>query len=303
MSALTECVKQRERQYTFFLFMLNKTVNQIQANNSSLDFASVHETDRMSSLVIAEITGKQHYNVIRDIRNLLGQGVSQLNFELSSYKQPQPKGGYKEVPCYQLTKKGCLILASGYDAKLRERIIDRWEELETKERNGDCQVPHTFKEALLLAVQQQEQIEEQQRMLEMKDEAIAAQTTELRKAAPKVTYYDEHLQSVNTLTTTQIAKEIALDANKLNRKLRDCGVLYSQSGQWLLKSPYSTWNLHAVRTQVFTRSDNSRCTNTYTVWTQKGRRFIIALYENDWNVREAIRQIKGETEKGKASAV
>ena len=31
---------------------------------------------------------------------------------------------------YQLTKKGCLILASGYDALLREKIINRWEELE-----------------------------------------------------------------------------------------------------------------------------------------------------------------------------
>ena len=60
-------------------------------------------TQTMSSLVIAEITGKQHYNVMRDIRSLLEQGVSQSNFGLSSYRQPQPKGGYKEVPCYQLT--------------------------------------------------------------------------------------------------------------------------------------------------------------------------------------------------------
>ena len=281
--------------------MLEKTTLQNQANDSSLDFASVHETDRMSSLEIAEITSKRHADVMRDIRNLLEQGVSQRNFALSSYRQPQPKGGYKEVPCYRLTKKGCLILASGYDAKLRERIIDRWEELEKKERDGGYQVPRSFKEALLLAVQQQERIEEQERMLEMKDETITAQTTELQKAAPKVTYYDEHLQSVNTLTTTQIAKEIALDANKLNRKLKDCGILYCQSGQWMLKSPYSTWGMHAVRTQVFTRSDNSRCTNTYTVWTQKGRRFIISLAENGWSVGKAVKQIKGENKERKAA--
>lgn len=37
---------------------------------------------------------------------------------------------------YSLTKKGCLILASGYDALLREKIINRWEELELREQNA-----------------------------------------------------------------------------------------------------------------------------------------------------------------------
>jgi hypothetical protein len=70
----------------------------------------IHDTDRMSSLEIAELTGKQHAHIMRDIRSLLTQGVSQSNFGLSSYKQPQPRGGYKELPCFELTKKGCLIL-------------------------------------------------------------------------------------------------------------------------------------------------------------------------------------------------
>lgn len=90
--------------------------------------------DGMTSLEIAEVTGKEHFNVMRDIRNILAQGVSQLNFEFSSYKQPQPNGGYKEVPMYHLTPRGCLILASGYNAVLREKIIDRLFELEDKER-------------------------------------------------------------------------------------------------------------------------------------------------------------------------
>lgn len=85
----------------------------------------------MSSLEIAELTGKQHAHVMRDIRNLLEQGVSESNFGLSSYNQPQPNGGYKKVDCYELTRKGSLILASGYNALLREKIIDRWETLET----------------------------------------------------------------------------------------------------------------------------------------------------------------------------
>lgn len=90
--------------------------------------------DGMTSLEIADVTSKNHKEVLRDIRNLLEQGVSQRNFALSSYHQPQPNGGYKKIPMYHLTPKGCLILASGYNAVLREKIIDRLFELEAKER-------------------------------------------------------------------------------------------------------------------------------------------------------------------------
>ena len=94
-----------------FIVMFNNIDNHHQTNNSSLMATLIHETDRMSSLEIAELTGKQHAHVMRDIRSLLAQGVSQSNFGLSSYKQSQPRGGYKELPCFELTKKGCLILA------------------------------------------------------------------------------------------------------------------------------------------------------------------------------------------------
>nr|DAY81261.1 MAG TPA: regulatory protein [Caudoviricetes sp.] len=94
-----------------FIVMFNNIDNHHQTNNSSLMATLIHETDRMSSLEIAELTGKRHDNIVRDIRSLLKQGVSHLNFEESSYKQPQPRGGYKELPCFELTKKGCLILA------------------------------------------------------------------------------------------------------------------------------------------------------------------------------------------------
>lgn len=92
-------------------------------------------TQSMSSLQIAEVTGKRHDAILRDIRKLLEQGVQAHNFVESHYEQILPTGGKKQIPCFQLTKKGCLILASGYNAVLREKIIDRWEELE----NGTAQ--------------------------------------------------------------------------------------------------------------------------------------------------------------------
>lgn len=113
----------------------------------------------ITSLEIAEITGKQHAHVMRDIRVLLDQGVTESNFGLSEYKDVTGR----TLPCYSLTKKGCLILASGYDALLREKIINRWEELELKER---ATLPTTFAEALQLAANQAKELEAKQKLIE-----------------------------------------------------------------------------------------------------------------------------------------
>lgn len=148
-----------------------------------------------------------------------------------------------------------------------------------------------------LATQLKNEREEKARLqaeTEQQQATIELQEKEIKQAAPKVNYYDTHLQSVNTLTSTQVAKQIGMVAEKLHKKLNEAGIIFYQSGQWLLYSPYSAWKLHDTRTNTFTRSDGSTGTNSYTVWTEKGRRFIIALYENGWNVKKAIKQIKGE---------
>lgn len=140
----------------------------------------------------------------------------------------------------------------------------------------------------------EERLKQLEAQAEQQQATIEIQTEEIKKSAPKVSYYDNHLQSVNTQTSTQAAKQIGMDAEKLHKKLKEIGIIYRQSGQWILHAPYSTWGMHSTRTQTYTRSDGSTGTSVYTVWTTKGVRFIIALYENDWNVKKAIKQIKGE---------
>lgn len=253
----------------------------------------IHETDKMSSLEIADLTGKPHSDLLKAIRTMESawEKISGGKFSLAEYTDAQGKSR----PCYELTKTECLYIATKFNDEARAKLVLRWEELETEKRNGGFQVPTTFKEALLLAAHQQELIEEQQKQIEQKEETIELQEAEIKKAAPKVDYYDKTLQSVNTQTTTQVAKSLGMDAHKLNRKLKEAGILYNQSGQWLLKQPYASWGLHATRTQTYTRSDGSTGTSTYTVWTEKGKRFIHALSENGFNTRKAVRQIKGET--------
>lgn len=113
----------------------------------------------------------------------------------------------------------------------------------------------------------EERLKQLEAQAEQQKATIEIQTEEIKKAAPKVNYYDNHLQSVNALTATQIAKEIGMSAEKLNSKLKELGIQFKQSGQWLLKSPYDKWGMHETRTNIFTSERGNTHTNTYTVWT------------------------------------
>lgn len=121
---------------------------------------------------------------------------------------------------------------------------------------------------------------------------IGIQDKELKKSAPKVDYYDRTLQSTCTMTMTQVAKGLGMECNKLTSKLKEAGLIYRQSGQWLLRSPYSGWNLHSTRTSTYTHSDGSIGTSQYTVWNERGRRLITALKECDFDMRSAIKNIQ-----------
>ena len=87
---------------------------------------------KITSKEVAEVTGKRHSDVLRDIRKILEQGVDERNFAFTFIIKELQNGGRRECPIYILTKKGALILASGYSAKLREAIINRCDELEKR---------------------------------------------------------------------------------------------------------------------------------------------------------------------------
>lgn len=124
------------------------------------------------------------------------------------------------------------------------------------------------------------------------NEQITLLTNEVKQSAPKVSYYDQTLQSVNTLTTTQVAKSIGMETHTLTKKLKEAGIIFKQSGMWMLHAPYSKWKLHATRTSSYTRSDGTTGTNQYTVWTERGRRFIVALNDNGFNTSKAVKAIQ-----------
>ena len=228
--------------------------------------------ETMTSLEIAELTGKQHQHVMRDIRTLLDQGVDASNFGLTSYTDKSNR----QSPCYTLTKKGCLILASGYDALLREKIVNRWEELETKERTGGFVVPQTFSQALMLAARQQEEIERQQKAIEAKDRKIA-------EDAPKVVFSDAVVGSKSSCLIGELAKILTqngyqIGQNRLFEKLRNEGYLGSK-GEY-----YNIPNQKFIEQGLFelkktTHSENGVMKSSVTPKvTGKGQQYFINKY-------------------------
>ena len=102
------------------------------------------EQPTMSSLEIAERTGKEHRHVLRDVRVMLeGLGITEPKFG-SSYRDATGRS----LPCFNLPKRECLILVSGYSVTMRAAIIDRWQELE--QAQAPRRIP-TYVEALRLA--------------------------------------------------------------------------------------------------------------------------------------------------------
>lgn len=113
----------------------------------------------MSSKEVAALTGKLHKNVLRDIRKMYADlGIS--------------PGSNLSQDGYELSKEDCLILVSGYNVKLRAKIIKRWIELETAQQP---QIPQTFAEALQLAANQAKQLELQAPKVEFADSIIKSE--------------------------------------------------------------------------------------------------------------------------------
>ena len=86
-----------------------------------------HTVQTITSLEIVELTGKQHFHLMRDIRKMeiAWEKVQGSKFGLSSRTYQLPNGGTKEVPCYSLTKTECLYIATKFNDEARVKLVLR----------------------------------------------------------------------------------------------------------------------------------------------------------------------------------
>ena len=179
-------------------------------------------------------------------------------------------GAQREIDDYALTldcaKEISMIQRSKKGKEAREYFI----ECEKQLRSGKFALPTTYKEALqslLIEVEAKERLQAQNEL----------QAKELEKQAPKVAYYDEVLTSQSTYNANQIAKELGMSAVTLNKKLHELKVQYKQGGQWLLYYPHQNKGYTKTVTYTYTDNKGETCTNSSTVWTEKGRAFIHSI--------------------------
>lgn len=185
-------------------------------------------TGRMTSLEISELTGKAHDKVMRDIDKLF----KELWLDNANFGDIYSDSVGREQKMYSLDKRLSLALVSGYSAKLRIAIIDRWEQLE-KAKAVTPQIPQTFAQALLLASKQAEEIEALEEM-----RAINAPLVEFAKTVQT---------SETDISVEQFAKatfpKFWLGRNTMFKKLRELGFL---KGDNLPYQQYVTQGLFRV---------------------------------------------------------
>lgn len=182
------------------------------------------------------------------------------------------------------TQQVIFVTESGmYDVILRSdaekaKPFRKWvtsEVLPTIRKTGSysLMIPKTFAEALRLAAAQQEQIEEQQKLLIAQGQTIADQNAAIAELHERTSYLDQILNSKSTVTTTQIAQDYGMSAKKFNIELRNLKIQRKVGGQWILYAPYNTMGYVHSETFIPECSTTGKVVMT-TKWTQKGRLFL-----------------------------
>lgn len=184
---------------------------------------------------------------------------------------------------FNLTPKGCLILASGYDPVLREKIVNKLEEYQQQEKANMVMLPNfedpaaaaeawarEYREKKVLALENHGLLIENAR-LENDNLQLAAENQELRHDR---NYLDLIMRSKALLTVSQIAQDYGMSDKALNKQLAQMGIQYRMNGQWILYARYKDCGYVSSRSIDIVRADGRPDIVLHTEWTQAGRRFL-----------------------------
>ena len=223
--------------------------NENQNENEKNMYGNVQH---MTSLEIAELTGKQHKNVMQAIRNMepAWEKVHGLKFQLMFREVKIGNGAVRRDPCYSLTKTECLYIATKFNDEARAKLVLRWEELEmadVRRKMADVRC-----------------LPEPKKILALADEIIGEGLRMINEDAE------------DTLTATQVAKTFNMTVYEFNAVLRDMGIQYRRGGRWNISEELGDRDLVRFRTHVSYSLKGEKKVRTYMTWTLNGLRFLNA---------------------------
>ena len=129
----------------------------------------------------------------------------------------------------------------------------------------------------LIAKKGESEKEVMKRALEIVKTTLAKRDEQISKLKPRAEYADSVLDSITCVTTTQLAKELGMSAQELNRRLCEMRIQYWQSGQYMLYAEFARQGFARSRTRKHTLKHGMVLTEMYLVWTERGREFIHRL--------------------------
>lgn len=210
----------------------------------------------MSSREIAELTGKRHGNVLRDIEKMLSElEISQLKFE-STYFDEQGK----ERREYSLPYRECEILITGYDTRRRAAVIDRWTTLEvSKHKTFDASValndPEFLRGTLLTYT-----------------EKVIALEHQVEEMKPDVEALERIAKAEGSMCITNAAKHLQVQPKFLFKTLCQNHWIYKRAGGrcWLAYQDRIQSGLLEHKVTTVERSDGSEKVVEQVLVTPKG---------------------------------
>lgn len=208
----------------------------------------------MSSREIAELTGKNHSDVCRDINNTL----SQAEIGVSKFAGIWHDSQNRKRTEYNLPKRECDLVISGYSVKYRLAIIDRWQELEAN--NTPAWITNLSPQA---------------------SAAIEDLNSQLEAAKPAIAFVENYVKSEGNKGFREVCKLLKANEHAFRAFLKHQKVMYLLNGAW---TAYGC-HLDAGRFEASTGTSNDHVFNQCK-FTPKGVEWIAKLWAS--KVKEGV---------------
>jgi len=252
----------------------------------------------ITSMEIAEITGKNHYDVMKAIRKMepAWEKVQGGKFSVLQRVTQLGNGGTKKNPYYKLTKTECLFVATKFNDEARAKLVLRWEQLEkeklmqqpqpSREHEAVSNLPAdpaqlTRKQLILMALEAEEESERlraEKQELEADNYGLMLDNSQkeqqIRSLEERTAYLNVIMADNSCVTASQIAQDYGMAAVSFNNLLKGLRIQRKVGDQWLLYSDIINHGYVANRMIPIHHAGKPDTFKPLTVWTQIGRKFL-----------------------------